>query len=295
MEWQQVMGFHHVAKLGSFTRAAEATYRTQSALTQQIKALETEFDCRLFERIGRRKIVLTPAGERFFRFSESLIGQHSRLVEDLSEFKKLKKGRLRLAAPLTTLYHLFPKTIRKYKRRFPWVEMSLFDMPQKEVTESVRNGDVDYGVAVESLVPGDLDKRAWKKVEPVLLAKSGHPLTKTRGIDLEDIAKFPLILPPKSGDQPYRGRLEGLFAMRGISYNSAMESSNIELSSLYVEMGLGVCFASIVKGLRAFKGKNLKCIPLSHVLAPEYLCVISRKDKYPAALHESFVDMLLAG
>ncbi len=72
MEWQQIIGFYHVAKLKSFTRAAEATYRTQSALTQQVKALEAEFDCELIERIDKRKIKLTPMGEKFFKFSAQL-------------------------------------------------------------------------------------------------------------------------------------------------------------------------------------------------------------------------------
>jgi Bacterial regulatory helix-turn-helix protein, lysR family len=72
MEWQQIMGFYHVAKLKSFTRAAEATFRTQSALAQQIKALEEEFDCQLFERIGKRKVILTSVGERFFTDSLNL-------------------------------------------------------------------------------------------------------------------------------------------------------------------------------------------------------------------------------
>jgi len=66
MEWQQIIGFYHVAKFGSFTRAAEATFRTQSALSQQIKALEEELECQLLERIGKKKIQLTPAGERLF-------------------------------------------------------------------------------------------------------------------------------------------------------------------------------------------------------------------------------------
>ena len=60
MEWQQLVGFYHVAQLGSFTRAAEATLRTQSALSQQIKALEEEFSCRLLERIGKRRIAAYP-------------------------------------------------------------------------------------------------------------------------------------------------------------------------------------------------------------------------------------------
>ncbi|MDH4233266.1 MAG: LysR family transcriptional regulator [Nitrospirota bacterium] len=63
MEWQQVIGYYHVAKLKSFTRAAEATYRTQSALTQQVKALEEELDCQLLERVGKRKICLLRLGK----------------------------------------------------------------------------------------------------------------------------------------------------------------------------------------------------------------------------------------
>ena len=71
MEWQQIVGFYYVVKLQSFTRAAEATYRTQSALSQQIKNLEEEQECKLVERIGRQKLRLTAAGELFYKFSEN--------------------------------------------------------------------------------------------------------------------------------------------------------------------------------------------------------------------------------
>ena len=73
MEWQQIIGFYHVAKLGSFTKAADATFRTQSALSQQVRNLERELDCRLLERIGKRKLRLTAAGERVFEFSETML------------------------------------------------------------------------------------------------------------------------------------------------------------------------------------------------------------------------------
>ena len=62
-----------MARLGSFTRAVEATFRTQSVLSQQIKGLEEELDCSLFERIGKRKLLLTTVGEEFLRFSEGVL------------------------------------------------------------------------------------------------------------------------------------------------------------------------------------------------------------------------------
>jgi len=292
MEWQQIIGFYHVVKLGSFTRAAEATYRTQSALTQQIKSLEQELDCQLLERIGKRKIALTPLGERFYQFSEFLLQEYDRLIGDISEHKGLKKGRLKIAAPFTTLYHLLPEVVKKYHERFPGVELSILDRSQKEVVELVRSGDVDFGIAAESVIPHDLKTRIWKKVEPVLLAQSNHPLVKARQVSLEKIVQYPLILPPKSTASLYRGKLEELFRRHGLSYFVIMESSNIELSSLYVEMGLGVSFASVVRGLPVFKKRKLSFVPMARYLGFEHICIATRKDKRMNVYQEAFINMM---
>ena len=292
MEWQQVLGFYHVAKLKSFTRAAEATYRTQSALTQQIKSLEEELDCQLFERIGKRKINLTPPGERFFSFSESLLQEYERLIGDIGEQKGLKKGRLKVAAPFTTLYHLLPDVIKKYNREFPWVELSLLDRSQREVVELVKGGDVDLGLALESTIPTELNKRRWKKVEPVLLTPPRHPLTQEKKVSLASIAQYPLILPPKSSSIKHRSRLEELFREHNLNYFVIMESSNVELSSLYVEMGLGVTFASIVRDLAVFKKRKIAVVLLDHYLTAEHICVATRRDKEMHSFQIRFLNML---
>ncbi len=294
MEWQQIIGFYHVAKLKSFTRAAEATYRTQSALTQQVKSLEEELDCRLLERVGKRKIFLTPFGERFYSFAETLLHEHNRLLEDIAERKGLRKGRLRIAAPFTTLYHLLPGVIGKFNKQFPWVELSLLDCPQSEVVELVKEGDVDLGLTLEGSVPAGLDKRRWKKVEPVLLTPVPHPLLKPKRISLEEISRYPLILPPKTGEFPYRTKIEELFREHGLGYLTIMESSNVELSALYVEMGLGVSFATIVLGLPVFKQKRLGYVPLSHLIPAEYLCAALRKDKILGSFQKIFLEMLFS-
>ncbi|MGO9611717.1 MAG: LysR substrate-binding domain-containing protein [Dissulfurispiraceae bacterium] len=294
MEWQQVLGFYHVAKLKSFTRAAEATFRTQSALTQQIKSLEEELDCQLFERIGKRKINLTPLGERFLRFSESLLQEYERLIVDIGQHKGLNKGRLKVAAPFTTLYHLLPDVIRKYNRQFPWVELSLFDRSQREVVELVKGGDVDIGLALENIIPGELNNRRWKKVEPVLLTSPGHPLTQEKKVSLAGIAQYPLILPPKGSDFTHRNRLEELFRKHNLNYFVIMESSNVELSSLYVEMGLGVSFASIVRELPVFKKRKIEFVLLDHYLRAEYICVATRRDKKMYSFQGAFLNMLFS-
>ena len=292
MEWQQIIGFYHVAKLGSFTKAAAATFRTQSALSQQIKALEDELECRLLERIGKRKLRLTFAGERFFGFAKGILEKYDHLTEELNELKGLQKGRLRVAAPFTTLYHLFPQALQYYTRRFPYVELTILDRSQERVIELVKNGDIDLGLALESEVPQDLSTLRWKKVETVLMTPAGHPLARAKRVSLKQIAKHPLILPPKSVRYTCRRRLEEKFRKLGLDYHIVMESSNVELTSVYVEMGLGISFATVVRDLPALKQRKLEFLPMKQLFKPDYIAVVMRKDKTLSLYKNGFLNVL---
>lgn len=292
MEWQQITGFYHVAKLGSFTKAAEATFRTQSALTHQIKTLEAELDCLLFERIGKRKVLLTPSGEKLFAFAEMLREQYNCLLEDLNEARKLKKGHLKIAAPFTTLYHLLPVLIKRYAKQFPWVELTILDRSQQNVIQLIREGDIDFGIILESLSPKNLTSIRWKETHVVLMAAKGHPLTKEKRVSMEKIAQYPLILPPKGKEFHGRRRLDELFRKLGLKYRVVMETSNVELSSVYSEMGLGVSFATITKDLPAIKKRNIVFIPLSHYFKPEHIVVVMRKGKDLSSFKAAFIDLL---
>ena len=294
MEWQQIVGFHQVARQESFTRAAEATFRTQSALSQQVKALEGELGCRLIERIGKRKLRLTEAGERFFRFTQAVLTSFEGLQEELQGLKGTPAGNLRLAAPFTTLYHLFPRVLQEYPRQFPQVRLSILDRSQREVVSLVRSRDVDFGLVLESWAPPDLAVLRWQEVEMVLMTPPGHPLTLLSRVTLVDIAPYPLILPPRGQRSPGRQTLEALFQKQGLPYRVVMESSNVELSSLYVELGLGLSFATIVKGLPFGRERSLAFIPLGHYVPPDFIAVILRKDKTRSAHLQAFLDLLLS-
>jgi len=295
MEWQHIVGFHQVARQGSFTKAAEATFRSQSALSQQVKALEEELGCRLLERIGKRKLKLTEAGERFFRFTQSVLGSYDGLQEELQELQGTPTGELRLAAPFTTLYHLLREVLREYPRLFPQVRLAILDRSQPEVFDLVRQGDIDFGFALESATPRDLKARRWQEMEMVLMTPKNHPLTRLERVTIEDIARYPLILPPRGQRSPGRQTLEASFRQQNLDYRVVMESSNVELSSLYVELGLGVSFATVVKGLPLPGQRSLAFLPISPGAVPDFLAVILRKDKIVNNFMEAFLDLLLAG
>jgi DNA-binding transcriptional LysR family regulator len=293
MEWQQILGFFHAARLGSFTRAAEATFRTQSALSQQIKALEEEFGSELFERIGKRKLKLTPAGERFYRFAESVLQRLEDLQEELNDLRGEQKGLLRLAAPFTTLYHLLPGPLRRYMEELHEVELTLLDRSQEGVVKLVRDGEVDFGFVLETSIPKDLVGIRWKRVETVLMVPPDHPLTAAKQVGMDDLARYPLILPPKTVKSTGRESVEEKLRGLGLEFRVVMESSNVELSSLYVEMGLGISFATVVSDLPILKQRKLEFIPMDHLFAPDYIAVVTRKDKVLASYKHRFLSMLI--
>ncbi len=298
MYWNRIIGFYHVAKQGSFTKAAENVFMTQSALTHQIKSLEAELDCLLFERIGKRKILLTAAGKRLFAFAEEIIEQYDNLIDDLNELKGSRKGQLKIAAPFTTLYHLLPIPLEKYTKQFPWVELTVLDRAQQDVIRLVKEGDIDFGFVLASMVTRDLDSKRWKKVETVLLAPKDHPLAKEQHVKLEELARYPLILPPRGAGFHHRNKLDELFSMHGLEYRVIMESSNVELSSIYCEMGLGLSFATIVEDIPAMetvKKRNLVFIPLSPYFEPDYIELVMRRNTALPSHRKAFVETTLNG
>ena len=292
MEWQQLVGFYHVAQLGSFTRAAEATLRTQSALSQQIKALEEEFSCRLLERIGKRRLQLTAAGEKLLAFAQSVLSHYENLQEELAAIKKLPHGRLQVAAPFTTLFHLLPNLFQEYRRRFPHVQLTILDRPQESVLQLVKTGAADFGFVRESIVPGDLETRRWQQVRTVLMTPPDHPLARSGRVSLQDIAEYPLIVPPAGFKFSGRQTLAGLFAKSGVSCRIAMESANVELSYRYVELGLGISFATLAGDLSLWQHRRLAFIPLDEYFPPDYLAIVMRPAQTLSSYKSAFLDLL---
>ncbi|MDP2157941.1 MAG: LysR family transcriptional regulator [Nitrospirota bacterium] len=293
MEWQQIIGFYQLVKQKSFTGAANASFRTQSALSQQIRKLEDEFQCQLVNRISRKKFTLSPAGERFYQFASSVINDYSKLSDDIAAIKGLSIGKLKIAAPFTTLYHLFPEQLKAYLKDYPHVEITILDRTQSQAIELLKNGDIDIAVALESFVPKGFDVRRWKDIYSVLIVPDRHPLLNIKQVTLQDIAKYPLILPPMSMDNKSRSRIDHSFEEEGIEYRVIMESSNVELSSRYVEAGIGISFATIAAGVNPLTGRHIKFIPMSRYFESDYISVVCKREKGLPSYMENFMSQIL--
>ncbi len=292
MEWQQLVGFYHVARLGSFTKAAAVTYRTQSALSQQVKALEAELNCQLLERLNRKKLRLTPAGEEVWRFAQTVLLGYEHLQTRLEAGLDPTAGVLRLAAPFTTIYHLFRQVLGEYRQAWPKVRLTILDRPQAEIITLVREGEVDLGFALASRSPADLATRPWLRVEPFLLVPVGHPLRQLAEIDWPEVARYPLILPPVG--TPPRDRIERRLQQLGLPYQVILESANVELSALYVELGLGLAPATLVTpDLPELRQRRLAYLPFPPLAPPDTLVILQRRHKVLLPCQQAFLECLL--
>lgn len=293
MEWQQLLGFYHAAKEKSFTKAAKLTFRTQSALSQQIKALEEEFGCQLFDRSSFSKINLTTEGERLFQFASETLYQFDSLKEEIEELKGTPKGSLRIAAPFTTLMRLLPDIFSTYTDLFPFVKLAIFDRPQNNVIQLVKDSSVDFGFTLDSLVPKELSCLNWKEVKTVLMVPPDHPLLDSKKITFKQLAAYPLIMPPKGFQGLSSNTIYETLDKSGVSYHVIMESSNVELSSIYVEKGLGISFATITDNEPLLKDRNLSFIPLGNLFEAQHLAIVSRGKSELSNYKKAFIDLVL--
>src|ERR1019366_1176490 len=125
MDYDQIGSFLEVAKLQSFSRAAEKLFRTQPAISAQVRLLEQECGEKLFDRSGK-KVLMTPAGEILYRYAEKMILMHKEALQAIAELNQTPRGKLFIGANEATCLYVLPKTFFRFKQLYPLVQISIY-------------------------------------------------------------------------------------------------------------------------------------------------------------------------
>lgn len=293
MEISPLISFFYAAQFKSISRASEVVCRSQPAVSQQIKALEEEVGCQLFNRIGKRKLVLTDAGKRLHELARKLLLEIDSALDDINSISGGNCGQIAITAPFTTCFQVLPALLKRFRDRFPNVTVSVYDRPQDRAIAMVRNGEADFAITLEPAVPKSFHAIVLKQVVPVLMVPSGHSLLNCKQITIPDIAGQKLILPPSRLRHPGRSLLESSAKKAGLTLNVALESSNVELSSRFVEMGIGISFATIVEGTPMLKGRDIQFIPIDHLLPCGKIVVAMRGKDTAIGAKANFLETLM--
>ncbi|MCB2190011.1 MAG: LysR family transcriptional regulator [Deltaproteobacteria bacterium] len=295
MEWQKIHSFYNVVIYGSFTKAAEAVFRTQSAISQQMNFLEKEIDCQLFERPIHRRIKLTYPGERLFAFAENTIKGYEQVLGEIRASKNSFRGPLKLGSPYNLLRTILSEKLDDYKQGYPLVELTIYDRAPKVVLDLLDQGIIDIGAVLESICPKNLSVFRWKAVDGFLMTPIGHPLAKLepKSITLEKIAKYPIISYPKNLQYTSRNFLDKELYAAGLDSRIAMEASSIDLAMQYVKNGLGIHITVLQKDLEGVDQTELSLLPLSHLFEPDNLALVVRNVGALLPYQKKFIELTL--
>ncbi len=284
--------FCQAARLGSVSRAAEALFLSQPAVTLQLQALERDLGTRLFERIGRR-LSLTREGAALYELARPLVeGIDGLEGEFRSRLKGLQGGELHVAAGSSTILYLLPPLVQAFKAAHPEVQLVLHNVTGQDGLGLLRSDAVDLAVGSMLEVPSDLSYAPVYSFDPMLIMAKGHPLAAKNPLRLEDLSPHGLILPPK---RLTTWRLVDLvFQQRRVPYTVALEVGGWEVIKQYVAMGLGI---SIVTGIcltDADRGK-LDARNLREYFPPRSYGVVVRKGKFLSPQARAFADLVKPG
>jgi DNA-binding transcriptional LysR family regulator len=283
--------FCQVIRLGSVSRAAEALYVSQPAITLQIQALEREFGVRLFDRSGRR-LQPTREGEALYALARPLVeGIDGLGAAFRAEVHGLDAGDLDIAAGSSTILYLLPGIVEAFRRHRPEVRLTLHNVTGAGGLDLLRSDAVDFAVGSMLDVPADLDYVPVHRYEPMLITPVDHPLASRAELSLEDLSPYGLILPPKRLTT-YR-MVDLVFQRNRVPYTVALEVGGWEVIKQYVAMGLGISIVTAICLTDADRTR-LAARSLAKWFPARSYGVVTRKGKVLSPQARAFVDLVQA-
>lgn len=212
-------------------------FLTQPAVSQQIRALEEELGQSLLER-GRKGVRLTDAGEALFRRARSVLGEVAAARAELEEMGTGVRGRVLLATSDTNCTYVLPPVLRRFRERFPEVEVDIRNKMSPEIGELVLADEIDFGLATLPIRSRGLSTEPVFERRDVWIFPPGHPLSGRKAVLPTTAARHPQ-LALERGSQS-RSLLDAVLRGAGAAPSIAMELGSIEIIKRFVEIGFGV-------------------------------------------------------
>ena len=286
MDFEQLETFLEVARRSSFSRAAEKRFRTQPAISSQIRALEEEVGAKLLDRSGG-KVSITAAGKLFQKYAEETLEARKAVLTAIAEAERIPRGEIVVGANEGTCLHILPEVFAEFKKQNPDVAVNITRADYSKILESVIDNSVDFGFVSLPVTDPRLTVVLIHRDELVLIAPPQHPLARFAAVPICEVAKFPLVM-PKAGHT--RDALEELFHEHKLKPQYAMELDSSELLKRFVAADVGVGFIARSNVHEDVQASVLAAIPVTDVHIRRDLGLVFRKDKALSRAALAFID-----
>jgi DNA-binding transcriptional LysR family regulator len=281
--------FCQTARLGSVSRAAEALYVSQPAITLQLQALERELGVKLLERSGRR-LVPTREGDALYALAQPLVEGIDALDGAFQEqLRGLDAGELDVAAGSSTILYLLPGIVDAFRQRQPGVRLRLHNVTGASGLDLLRSDAVDLAVGSMLDVPADLSYAPVYRFEPMLITPLDHPLAHKPELKLEDLSPYGFILPPQRLTT-YR-MVDLVFQRNRVPYTVALEVGGWEVIKQYVAMGLGISIVTAICLTDADRTR-IAARSLAQYFPSRSYGVVVRRSRHLSPQARAFVELI---
>jgi DNA-binding transcriptional LysR family regulator len=276
----QITAFVETARLQSVSRAAEALFISQPALTARLKGLEADLGAELFVR-GPRGMRLTDAGHAFHPYA---VRSLETLTDGRMQVNALERGgagRLAIGAAPAVSTYVLPVLLKRFSEGFPRVLVSVRTGHSEEILDLVLREQVTLGL-VRALKHPDIVSTPLYEDRLILVVEPGHPFASEGRIRMKDLAEEQLVQFDRTSS--YHDLTSALFVTAGVSPAGRMELDNIDAAKKMVAQGFGVALlpqTSVADELEAGTLAEVEVVDASPVRRK--IVAITRRDAGPPA------------
>jgi DNA-binding transcriptional LysR family regulator len=288
MDFDQLTTFVQVAKLKSFSKAGQKVFRSQSAVSAQIRQLEQAYKAKLLDR-SAKSVELTPAGVVLFEYAERLLHLRDESMQIVADRGNVVQGPVAFGANEATCLYLLPDILAEFQRRYPLVHISIYRNFSHKILQRLEEGTLDLGIVTLPLKSPNLKMHVINRDRLRFMVSSKNPLAHRSHVTLEELAGTPLIF-PKTGYtrqvldkifRPYRSRLR-----------IAMELPSIGMIKTFVAADVGVSIISESFARDQVKTGEVKLLNVEGVDLWRELALVYRRDRSLPRSVQALVGMI---
>ncbi len=288
----QLETFLKIAETKSFTAAGNFLGYAQSTVTTQIKQLEDELGCLLFERLGK-SIVLTTEGEKLCGYAEKMLQLKREIFLEVPSSKE-PAGIIKLGVSESLCYDRFPKILLKYRKKYPKVDIQIQFITHETIPALLKNGALDVVYTLNPIIDGpELCTLKKKREFLAFFASPGHPLAEKSGLTEKDLQGVPLLL--TSHNCNFRAMLLEDLKNHSVVPSIALETSSKEILKQFAMNRLGVAFMPEMAARAELKAQKLKLLDWKGKDFPIYSQVLTYKGKSLSTSIDALVTMMAGG
>jgi DNA-binding transcriptional LysR family regulator len=281
--------FYTVARLLSFTKAAETLHMTQPAVTFQVRQLEEHFNTRLFDRTHNR-ISLTEAGQKVYEYAERIFQLYNEMENSVRELTGDISGVLILGASTTIAEYMLPALLGDFKAKYPDVNLRLKVSNTDGIVSMVEHNVIDLGVVEAPVTNKNLAVDVCRTDRLVAIVPPGHPLAQHTIVPLSTIVEYPYICREEGSGT--REVVLDYLREAGIDpaqLNIIMELGSLEALKGAVESGIGVSIVSRATLVKEIKLGTLKVLDLDPPMERPF-SFVHQKHKFRQRAMEELLE-----